>query len=170
MRTFFKSLAIAGTIILFGCTNKVGSTYLVEDQLKPYVESFNNECQMRGYDPVQLSVSIKCVKFPGSLDNQQFKFNTQQPFGPDWVGVALTNNQTGEKYVFINPSQWYMSDRTGKEIIVYHELFHAYFGLPHSDNEILKPSPTDADAAYYLKNRNAVLDKVFEQVKEYFKK
>jgi len=100
------------------------------------------------------------------LDNQQFKFNTQQPFGPDWVGVALTNNQTGEKYVFINPSQWYMSDRTGKEIIVYHELFHAYFGLPHTNSEILKPSPTDADAVYYLHNRKAVLDKVFSSLEQ----
>ena len=137
--------------------------YLVEPALKKYVVSFNKECKGRGLKPN--TELIKCVKFPGETDNDMFKFNEQQPYGDEWAGVALTNKNTGAKYVFLNPQTFYMSDETGREMLVYHELFHAFFNTPHQDNELLKPTLSDADALYYLNNRKAVLDKVFSNVK-----
>lgn len=171
MRITFKSLCFAGAVILtvgmvvaIRASETKKKAYFVEPALKKYVESFDKECSKRGLSPN--TNLIKCVKFPGGADNDMYKFNEQQPYGADWAGVALTNRNTGAKYVFLNPQTFYMSDETGREMLVYHELFHAFFNAPHLDNELLKAKLSDADAVYYLKNRKAVLDKIFLNVKQ----
>jgi hypothetical protein len=75
------------------------------------------------------------------------------------------NKRTNETFVFINPTIFYYSDETGREMLVFHELFHAYFKVPHSDDEvIMKINISDAEAKHYLLNRKQTLDTLFNKI------
>lgn len=156
MCTLFKSLSILGAIII-QCNL---SAQVIDPVLLKYVQSFELEAREQGF---QNFPRLQCVKFPTHAEDSVFEISKQKPAG--WDGVAIFY-ESGEILVFINRQAFDRSDDIGKEMIVYHELLHAYFKYPHVIGCPLmrEDKITGADAAYYRGNKKKVLNLIFSKI------
>lgn len=135
----------------------------IDPAIAPYFERFKKECTDRKV--VLKQKNIVAMNFPNRYEDSIFQFDKMKPM-ENWAGVAVTKKETGEIWVFFNPKPWYMSDDVGRELFVFHELFHAYFSFPHIENEPLSMAiSSDSAALYYYKHRKEVLDRMFEYIK-----
>ncbi len=158
MCNFLKSICFIGAII-FQCNL---SAQVFDPILSGYVESFQYEARIRGINHFNF---LKCVKFPTYTEDSVFEISKQKPAG--WDGVAIFY-ESGDILVFINRIAFDNSDEFGKEMIVYHELFHAYFNYPHVPGCLMMKEEkiTSADAAFYRNNKKKVLDQVFNRIRK----
>ena len=147
------------SIVLIFIAGQAFCQKFIDPAICSYVKEFNKEVEVRGF---QISKNITCIKFPNHYEDSVFRFDH---YNPSWSGVVVENINNKEKGVFFNAKVWYMSDETGKEMMVFHELFHAYFNIPHSDNEvIMKACPTNAECIYYKNHKKEILDKIFKSI------
>ena len=161
MRALFKSLCLAGALMLFA----IAQAQKIAPELREYVYRFSNEVSSRG---ILFTANIKAIKFPDSADYQLHQFNMRNP---NWAGVAVRNNYTNQYIVYLNRQSFDKSDETGKEMLVFHELIHAYFSMLHFKGNCLmhELNLTNSDALYYKENRKQVLDEVFTHYKSLMK-
>lgn len=159
MHIVFKSLCIIGAI-MFQCNV---SAQVIDPVLASYVQGFEHEARIRGFNHFPY---LQCVKFPTQAEDSVFEISKQRPNG-GWDGVAIFY-ESGEILVFINQSAFTKSCATGKEMIVYHELLHAYFKYPHVVGCPLmrEGNITSEEAAYYRDNKKKVLDQVFNKIQK----
>jgi hypothetical protein len=130
----------------------------IDPALKPYVDRFEYECKIRG---VVLNRNIKCVKFPSFKEDSIMRIKDEKP---QWIGVNITDNN-GNSYVFLNPTFWYYYDDDTRELNVFHELFHAYFNMPHIPDAIMCGKLSITNVNEYKKNRKEILDRMFKYIK-----
>lgn len=130
----------------------------IEPVIKPYVERFYHECQLRC---VELKRHLICVKFPSYKEDSVMRLKVENP---QWIGVHIRDNK-GNSLVFINPTYWYYYDDITNEINVFHELLHAYFALPHIPDAVMCEKLTVTNVDYYKKNRKEELDRIFKYIK-----
>jgi hypothetical protein len=160
MKKFIIIILFLGFKILVYCQQ-------VEPVINQYVQRFKQECIKRGFTPV--NCKIKCIKFPNHYEDSVFRFDYFKP-GKEWGGVVVENIKNGDIGIFLNPRLWYMSDTIGREMMIFHELFHAYFNLPHTDDEILmKAVTTDTECNYYKNHRIQILNDIFKLIKNRMK-
>lgn len=159
MRNFFKPLFFIGAIVI-QCNL---FAQVVDPVLASYVESFQHEARIRGFNYFK---QLQCVKFPTPAEDSVFEITKNCPL-KGWDGVAITY-QSGEILVFINQKAFDSSDAVGKEMIVFHELLHGYFTYPHvAGCPLMREGViSGAAAAYYRDNKKEVLDQVFNRIKK----
>ncbi len=132
-------------LILISCDLEVKK---IEPSLSQHVSSLNHEARIRGIDinlygkiSIEYAENIKC----DGLDNVR--------------GCAHSNGDIYIDYMYNNiaPDLW-------TEMIVYHEIGHAYFGLDHEEgNSLMNPKFlfSKEDKSYYKEHRKEILDKYF---------
>lgn len=158
MRNILKSICFIGAII-YQCNL---SAQVIDPILSGYVQGFEHEARSRGFNNFP---HVECVKFPTQYEDSVLEISKQKPGG--WDGVAIFYG-SGEILVFISRKAFELSDDTGKEMIVYHELFHAYFRYPHVTGcQLMREGNiTSEEAAYYRDNKKKVLDQVFNKIQK----
>lgn len=159
MRYLLKSLFLFGAIV-----NLYGQD--IDPGLLHHFNQFKVEAEKRGV-PLNLvpGKMVMCLKFSTSETDSIFWINKVRP-NMSYNGATVFLHGTQDPYIFINPKAYLVSDETGREITVFHELFHAYFDADHDPNDcIMKPDISNSDALYYKLNREKVLDSIFKKIK-----
>lgn len=133
-------------------------TSFIDPALQKYV---NNFCLEAGKRNIQIKNSkIIDIKFPSFLEDSILKISKQKP---DWSGLCLTNINDSSKFIFINATQFYYFDTVFRELLIFHELFHACFNLEHCEleNSIMNEITSKTETKNYLKHRDQILDSLF---------
>jgi hypothetical protein len=136
----------------------------IDPAISCYYNSFLKECEKHKVRPE--ASKLIAIKFPNQAEWNQLKFDKVAPNGR-WGGVAVIDS-LNDIIVFFHPTFWYSSDSTGREMIAFHEFFHACFRLQHISNNLLmkRCAASNEDARYYRIHKDAILNEVFDFLKK----
>jgi hypothetical protein len=124
--------------------------YQVPEEVQPHLNSFMEEYESRGGDPMSLPLNL-IIRWSDSMPD------------PDVVGYCQLN--TLDMYlpeIVLLHSYWLSSDPVVREILVYHELGHCLLNYDHVETDITDIMfPNLINSVYYRENRDEILDNFF---------
>ncbi len=141
---------------LFASCTSDKDEVVINQELKPYFESFKTEASKRGidFDPYQAKISTEIVNIAGTNIIAQCKrYN-----GPASV-------------ISVDIAYWNTASETDKEFYLYHELGHCFLKRNHLDDKdtegncisIMHGSKDACQFHYNKLSRDAYLDELFNK-------
>ena len=108
------------SLVAWSCNKDDSFEYgFVDERLSPYFDRFEQEAQIRGFDPDLSSENIEAFIqniFPGTVAGQ------------------CQRNDDRPSQIIIDENVWNSSSDTEKEFLIFHELGHCILGRVHLDS------------------------------------
>jgi len=131
---------------LVGCVTN--NTSYVENSLKPYVEDFYHQAELRGRHIRHMPIDVRY----GLLD-----FHT--------LGVCYRGRYPDNNLILVNAPKWDNMTQAAKRELIYHEMGHCVLGKGHEqngiDNLMVPVAISSYDEERYLRLESIMLDELF---------
>ena len=132
---------------------------VVDDEFKPYVQSFLTEMESRGINLKTNNISVVFVDKISSPRNENFcGYGYTNFFGSGIAKVEIIDSE----------NCWYQWNTIEKENFLYHELGHALLGRDHLDNFYPNGSPTSIMCSRDNCNNYRIYNKYQIEQKKYY--